>query len=149
MTPRKELYIKIKEALESIPELEYIDWDRRQFDDPEDNYPDIYTAALININSIRYETMTQNLQEGETSIDVTLYCKDGFADQHNNTADPEHGLIEIDLLDSITEKLQFLKGEYFKPLQLENEETEREYSGIMSYKLTFSTLIYRKLNTIL
>ncbi len=146
MTPRKELYIKIKQALSTILTLELIDLQRKQFSNPEKNYPNIWTAALIEIKSIAWESMVEQKQEGNCSIEVTFYCKDGWMDQHEGTADAEHGLIEIDIIDTITENLQFLKGDYFKPLELSSESSGNEDSGIMSYTLTFTTLIYRRVN---
>lgn len=146
MTPRKELFIKIKEALTQIPELELVDLQRKQFSNPKENYPSYWTAALIEIKAVRWESMVENKQEGECTIDVILYTKDGWLDQHDTTADQEHGLIEIDLQDTIVEKLQFLKGDYFKPLELTNEANEDEDSEMMSYRLSFSTLIYRRVN---
>lgn len=146
MTPRKELFIKIKEALAQIPELELVDLQRKQFSNPKEKYPTYWTAALIEIKAVRWESMVENKQEGECTVDVILYTKDGWLDQHNTTADDEHGLIEIDLQDNIVENLQFLKGDYFKPLQLTNEANEDEDSEMMSYRLSFSTLIYRRIN---
>ena len=146
MTPRKELYIKIKEALTQIPELELVDLQRKQFSNSKENYPTYWTAALIEIKAVRWESMVENKQEGECTVDVILYTKDGWLDQHDTTADDDHGLVEIDLQDTIVENLQFLKGDYFKPLQLTNEANEDEDSEMMSYRLSFSTLIYRRIN---
>jgi hypothetical protein len=146
MTPRKELFIKIKEALIQIPELELVDLQRKQFSNEKENYPTYWTAALIEIKAVRWESMVENKQEGECTVDVILYTKDGWFDQHDTTTDEDHGLVEIDLQDSIVENLQFLKGDYFKPLQLTNEANEDEDSEMMSYRLSFSTLIYRRIN---
>ena len=146
MTPRKELYIKIKEALTQIPQLELVDLQRKQFSSPKENYPTYWTAALIEIKAVRWESMVENKQEGECTVDVILYTKDGWLDQHDTTADDDHGLVEIDLQDTIVENLQFLKGDFFKPLQLTNEANEDEDSEMMSYRLSFSTLIYRRIN---
>ena len=146
MTPRKELYIKIKEALTQIPQLELVDLQRKQFSNSKENYPTYWTAAVIEINAVRWESMVENKQEGECTVDVILYTKDGWLDQHDTTADDDHGLVEIDLQDTIVENLQFLKGDYFKPLQLTNEANEDEDSEMMSYRLSFSTLIYRRIN---
>ena len=144
MTPRKELFIKIKEALMDIPELELVDLDRGQMSS--EKFPQLFVSALINIKKIDWETMTEQNQEGKASVDITLYCRDGWADQHQNTADPNHGLNEIDLLDSIAEKIQFLNGEQFKPLeQTEDETMSQTMEGIFAYKQSFSTRIYRKL----
>lgn len=147
ITPRKELFITIKNKLKEIPELEYIDLFRNQFNKEEkEDLPSYWTAALIRINQITWTTMTEQNQEGKCSVDVILYCKDGWMDQHNNTSDPESGLMEIDLLDVIAEKLQFLQGSQFKPLQQTDDETEDvTMDEIMSYKQSFSTMLYRTL----
>ena len=145
MTPRKELFVKIKNALKQIPELEYIDLFRNQYGIEKENYPDYFTAALIRVNGIRYETMTEHIQEGDCSIDVFFYCKDGWADQHSTTSDDDDGLIEIDILDKIVDQLQFLNGEQFKPLQQVDDQTETiDQDGIMSYRLSFSTYVYKR-----
>jgi len=147
MTPRKELYIKTKLALIQIKQLELVDFFRGQFNEGKDTYPNIFTAALIRIGNIQYDTMTEHRQEGLATLDIILYCKDGWMDQHNTTADPEHGFMEIDLQDAIVEKLQFLKGEQFKPLQQTDDDTEEATpEGIMAFKSTFSTRIYRTIN---
>ena len=147
MTPRKELFITIKEALAKIPELELIDLQRKQFANGKDNYPSYFTTALIEIKSITWAMMVEQKQEGKCTLDVTFYCKDGWMDQYNNTADPEHGLLEIDIIDKIVEILQGVQGEQFKPLNLINEEPVEEGEEIMSYKLSFETSIYRNINS--
>ena len=146
MTPRKELFIKIKEVLALIPELELVDLQRKQFSNPKENYPTYWTAALIDIKNITWETMVEQKQEGKCNVEIILYCKDGWLDQHNGTSDDEHGLIEIDLIDTIVEQLQFLQGDYFKPLHQTADETEDSDGEIMSYKISFSTVLYRKIN---
>lgn len=146
MTPRKELFIKIKEALAAIPQLELVDLQRKQFSNGKENYPGYWTAALIDIQDIKWETMVEQRQEGNCNIEITLYCKDGWMDQQNGTADNEHGLIEIDLIDNIVEKLQLLQGDYFKPLQQTGDSSDDLISEIMSYKINFNTLLYRKIN---
>lgn len=146
MTPRKELFIKIKQALTNIPELELVDLQRKQFSNEKDNYPSYWTGALIDIKNIAWESMVEQKQEGFCNVDVTLYCKDGWLDQHNDTADQEHGLIEIDLIDKIVEQLQFLQGDCFKPLHQTSDESEDSDGEIMSYKISFSTVLYRKIN---
>lgn len=39
MTPRKEIFIKVRDALKLIPELELIDLYRKQFEGDKENYP--------------------------------------------------------------------------------------------------------------
>lgn len=143
MTPRKELFIKTKLALAQLPGLELVDLQRKQFAMPKENYPSYFTAALIEIKAIKWETMVEQKQKGEATVEVTLYCKDGWMDQYNGTTDPEHGLIEIDIIDTIVEQLQGLKGDSFKALDLANEESVDDAFEMMSYRLSFSTTIYR------
>lgn len=144
MTPRKELFINIKEALMTIPQLELVDLNRGQFES--ETFPNLFVAALIKIPSIEYETMTEEGQTGTAQITVSLYCRDGWMNQHNGTADPEHGLMEIDLLDAIAEKLQFLHGDQFSPLQQTNDAEETiDMGGMFAYSQTFDTRVKRKL----
>lgn len=147
MTPRKELFIKVKEALSELSDLEMVDLQRKQFNQPKENYPSYFTAALIEIKAIKWQTMVEQKQKGDATIDVTLYCKDGWMNQHKGTTDPEHGLIEIDIIDTIVEQLQGLKGDSFTPLDLSSEESVDEADEVMSYKLSFSSIIYRVINT--
>lgn len=146
MTPRKELFIKVKESLSELTVLELVDLQRKQFSMPKENYPSYFTAALIEIKAIDWESMVEQKQVGKATVDVIFYCKDGWMDQHNDTTDPEHGLIEIDIIDSIVEKLQGLRGDTFKQLDLSNEENVDESFEMMSYRLSFTTVIYRKIN---
>ena len=144
MTPRKELFIKIKQVLDAIPQLEYIDLHRNQFDDQ--SFPDSMVSALIKINKIDWQNMPEQSQEGNTTIDIVLYCRDGWMDQHNGTTDAGHGLNEIDLLDTIAAKLQSLKGDYFGALHHMDDETEQQdMKGIFVYRQSFSCNLYRKL----
>ena len=70
MTPRKELFVKVKQALATIEGIELIDLQRGQFDNPENGYPEIWTAALIQVMPIAYEKMTQHVQEGECEFHI-------------------------------------------------------------------------------
>lgn len=144
ITPRKELFIAIKKALMEIPELELIDLDRGQMSS--EHFPHLFVSALINIKQISWETMTEQNQEGRAEVEVTLYCRDGWANQHQYSKDFVEGLNEIDLLDKIAEKLQFLYGEQFKALEQTEDETQSQtMDGIFAYTQRFSTKIYRKL----
>lgn len=146
MTPRKELFVKVQQALQAIKELEYVDLDRRQFNQPKENIPSYFTAALIKINKIDWESMVENKQEGKCEIQITLYCKDGWMSQHSGTEDPSNGLIEIDIIDLIVEALQNLQGDYFKPLKQLTDEPGEDLDEMMSYKVNFTTTLYRRLN---
>lgn len=145
MTPRKECFIAIKEQLANVAGLERVDLYRGQFENGSNNYPTEFTTVLIGINSVEWETMTNKMQEGQATIDVILYCKDGWMDQHLGTADPDHGLTELDLIDGIVDALQFLKGNTFTQLEQNSEETEeQDYDRLMSYRMGFSSTFYKR-----
>lgn len=143
-TPRKELFIKIKKALANVRGLELIDLQRGQFDTPEKGYPDVWTAVLIQIMPIRYSTMTEYAQQGECEFHIDFYCKDGWTNQHLGESNTDDKLMELDILDQIADVLQFLYGEQFKPIEQIGEQQLQTNNGIMSYRLTFSTLIHRQ-----
>lgn len=128
----------------AIPQLELVDFNRGQFES--EDFPNLLVAALIKIPSIEYETMTEEGQTGTALITVTLYCRDGWRNQYNGTKDPEHGLMEIDLLDAIAENLQFFYGDQFSPLQQTNDaEEDIDMGGMFAYSQTFDTRVKRKL----
>ena len=153
MSVRKELIKAVKQALAEIAiadkkVFEIIDLQKGQFDNPEKSYGTIYTASLVEIDEIRWEAMTNRKKEGQATVRVYIYTKEGFADQFYTTPDPEEGLDEIDIQDSVEEKLDSFKGECFKPLALTSEGTlPASHFGQMVYKLEFSTWVYKQLKS--
>ena len=146
MTPRKELFIAVKQKLQTIPQLELIDLDRGQLDAPEDHYPELFTAALIRINAVNYTAMTEQSHQGTARLEVRLYTKDEWMDQHAQTADPDHGLNEIDLLDAMAEALVKTAGNAFTELHLESEGQVPDPHNRLVWVQTYFTHIYRKIN---
>jgi hypothetical protein len=153
MSVRKELITKTKETLAGLTlndkkVFKLIDLQKGQFDNPEKAYGTIYTAALIEIDDIRWEAMTNRVKEGQATIRVYLYTKEGFADQFYTTPDPKGGLHEITIQDIVVEGLDTLKGECFKPMYLSNEGAlPAPHFGIMAYKLEFTTWVYQQLKS--
>lgn len=145
MTPRKELFVVIKEALKTIKAIEMIDLNRNQFDTIDGNHPGCFTAALISSPNINYGTMVERKKEGDANIEVLLFVKDGWLNQHQTTEDDNSGFNEIDLIDTVTEALELLQGDSFKPLELiEEGENDISEKTLMSYKLVFNTTVYKK-----
>jgi len=143
MTPRLELFTTIKTKLKEIASLELIDLDKGQFN----RDAEFYSAALIKITNINWESMVEQRYEGQTQVEITIFTKDGFTHQHDTTSDETDGLDEIHLIDDVIEKLELLQGEQFKPLRLANEADNDLSDVIFSYKLTFETTIYKKIKT--
>jgi len=143
MTPCKEIFLAIRTALNAVEGIEYIDLYRNQFAKDKESYPPYLTSCLIKIADITWGSMTEQQQEGLVNVEVILYCFDAWAEQQN--AAGGEGLIEIDLIDGITNALQFLYGGQFKSIQQTTDKTEdTEVNGLMAYKLSFSTLVYKK-----
>jgi hypothetical protein len=146
MSVRKEFITSVKTKLKELGVFELIDLQKGQFNDPEQSYGQVYTAALIEIDDIQWEAMTNRTKEGKATIRVYLYTKEGFADQHHKTNDPEGGLTEIELQDNVTETLDGYKGNCFKPLSLSREgAVPVPHFGIMGYQLEFTTWVYQRL----
>ncbi len=145
MTPRKELFEKVRAALDAIPGIEYVDFDRKQFNKPKEDLPSYFTATLIKINPIKWEAMVEKKQEGKGSVEITLFCKDGWMEQHSKTTDADGGLTEIDLIDCIVESLQGLQGDYFRPLEQTEDEPGDELDEMMSFRVKFDVILYRRL----
>ncbi|WP_025143061.1 hypothetical protein [Pedobacter jeongneungensis] len=148
MTPRKELFLAVRDKLNAITGIEYVDLHRKQFGPGNENYIQYHTACLIKILPIQWTTMVEHRQEGIATVEVKLYTRDGFADHILGTTGNSDGLAEIDLIDQIADGLQFLKGDLFTPLQQLAEENviEDEEAGVIDisiYKLTFSTMVYK------
>ena len=146
MTPRKEIFIQVRDALQASGKFELIDWQKKQFSNPKENYPTYWTAVLISVKSIKWENMTHNRQEGVCTVEATLYCKDGWVDTFDGNTETDNGLAEIDLIDTVVEALEGLKGDCFTPLELSDETADDEENDVMSYALTFTTNIYRTIS---
>lgn len=148
MTPGKEIFVKIQQQLKTIEALELVDLDRKQFENKQaDNYAGCFTAALIKYPNINYESMTEQQKEGTAEIEILLYCKDGWMHQHQNTADPNNGLTEIDLIDAIVKAIEGLCGNSFTGLFQANE-TENEIADdeLISFSIKFTTKVYKFIN---
>ena len=147
MTPAKELFIAIQARLKTIAKLELIDLDRNQFNKGRDEYPGCFTAALIKTPRIEYETLVGQTKEGNAEIEIILYCKDGWLDQHQNTSDIENGLIEIDLIDDIVNTLEGLQGISFNSLQQVSEsENEVAEDDLLSFSIVFNAKVFKTIN---
>lgn len=145
MTPRKELYASVLKKLKCISLLELVDLQRGQMEDPNQWFGSHYTAALVEIENINYESRTNKQIEGNATVSIYLYVKDGFMHQQSGSSDAGNGLNEIDLIDEITESLQFLQGTQFVKFELSNEAAEESPAfGIMAYRLDFETWINKQ-----
>jgi hypothetical protein len=148
MTSRKRLFLDVQNQLKTVTELEVIDYHRNQFAEGVNQYPNQYTAALIKIDVTDYASMTEGIKEGSNAIvEIHLYIKDGWMDQHQNTSDPEGGLIEIDLIDKIEEALENLTGNDYRPLKvIQEDEIPNEGEPIMGFIIKFGTKIFKRIN---
>jgi len=142
MTPRKEIYLAIKDELVTIPEIGYVDLHRNQFAPGKESYPPHAVACLVKVVAIQWDAMSEQMQEGSALVEATLYL---FETHPNPEVVGVDSLVAMDLIDAITAKLRFLKGELFKPLeQMLDESLETEVDGLLAYKLSFISTIYKR-----
>lgn len=144
ISARKELFNAIKSALKSIPGLEMVDLQRNQMRNPKKNYPTLFTTALIRINQVTWQAMTEQKHEGKCSVEIAIYVRDGWLDHHDTTTDDYN---ELDLIDDVMDKLQGVKGYSFRPLNLTSESEGDDFEELMEYKLNFDTTLYRIVNS--
>ena len=147
MNVRKTLFSNTKAALANLSLFQLIDLQRGQFENPKGAYGTIYTAALIEIARIPWEDMTNRRKEGQATLSVYLYTKEGFADQLAGTPDPDYGLAEIELQDQIIHALEGMLGSCFTAFRLSSEQRmPAPHFGLMAYRLDFQSRVYMDLN---
>jgi hypothetical protein len=148
MTSRKQLFLDTRERLATIPELEVIDYHRNQMTNGTNQYPNQFTIALIKIGVTDFVTMTESIKDGSNAtVEIHLYIKDGWMDQHQDTTDPHGGLIEIDLIDKIEEALEDMQGDDYRPLKVSQEdEIPNDGEPMMGFIIRFNTKIFKRIN---
>ncbi|WP_199118706.1 hypothetical protein [Pedobacter sp. ASV28] len=140
MTARKALYLAIKNKLTEIDGLEYVGAQRNQFAEGNEGYPAYWTTCLIKIGPMQWNTMVEQHLEGLVTVEIYLYTKDGMAEALFSGTDD--GEAEIDLIEEISDKLQFLVAGAFRSLiQTADDHEEVKIQGITCRKISFSTSI--------
>lgn len=144
MTPRKELFIEVKKALKSMPELELVDLQRNQMNNSQ--LANFFVFALISINATEWKCRTEQNLEGEATLLIDLYCRDGWQKHQQSSQYLGEELMEIDLIERMAETLQFLSGKLFQSLTLKSDEViTNSINGMFQYRLSFSCKLYHKL----
>ena len=78
----EDLFLLIQEAVaEGMPCLTLVDEDYGQLQTKEDTYPVTFPCVLINMEDIKWQTITEDYQRGTATIVVRL-CIDCYDDTH-------------------------------------------------------------------
>ena len=140
MTLRKAIFTAVKQRLKTIQALELVDYNRNQF--AGERVPNAFTAGLIKIMPLQVEAMTNHQVEGDITIQVSLFTKDGWLNQY-----AANDFIEIDLIDEVIEALHMIELSHFDKLKLVREdEIQNTGKAAWGYILEFQTKTLRSFN---
>lgn len=135
-----ELFQKAGEQLAKIKGIKSFDLQKGQFNQASGELNQALPACLMEFRRMRYEDMSNQVQEAHAVVSFYLYM--GCGEQGaETTAHETYGLI-----DELVEAIQWLKGEHFKPLSQSLQKSCGRKYGMPCYRLDFETWCYRRVN---
>lgn len=151
MNWRKDIYTKICEALQPLKDdekLMYVDFNKGQFDEPQNSYPVARPAVLISIAESETEHMTRGWLEGTATISLYLILDN----RHNSfvgAQDYTDSLEILDLIDDIVNHVVFTCGDTFDAISYDREERlPYEFDGLQKHLMGFSTQLHYQLKKV-
>lgn len=145
MSVRKEIYNKVSAELKTLDFMQWIDLFKGQMTNKNDSYPTGFPSAFISIGRINYEDMTMGIKEGKLILDIYVFFNKG-GDTFVDAEDKDTSLEILDQTDTIVETLEGLQGDFFTEINQSGEEDLTERYQRPAYKLSFDTLIYKRIN---
>lgn len=137
---RKTIFNHLKQCLETIPALKWIDLDTQQIDKPRENYPIPFPASLIEFNDINYRERTGRGQEVSINITINLW-QERYSD-----AFIEKGKADIDalfdLIDAVGLAIHNSSADHaMTPFKRVSETTLAQQGNLFGYSLKFEALL--------
>lgn len=134
----KELYLKITELLNEIPELRWVDFNDNQLQ--EEVPPIAYPCALVDIDLPRCENIHEDIQIASANFTITLIFK-SFGETNTKTPKSrrEFALKYFDVVDTVFDKLQGYKNENFYPFERTSVRNQNIRQGLKVVEMSFST----------
>jgi hypothetical protein len=124
MRPKKDLFLKISEALDPLiisEKLRYVDLDKGQLS-AESGGPTLVTpAVLINVPRTEYQMATRDRADGDAQVSLLVVFENSYP-SFNTAQDKKASLDMLDLIDEVTEAALGAAGECFDELHLSSEE---------------------------
>lgn len=132
MSAKKELYMAVKDKLESNTAVKHVRLFNSQFDemDREDTFP--FPCVFVEFTTLQYVTKAEGLQEADAVIRLHV----GF----ESLATEE--LEILDLIDDIHEDMQgFAKTDLFTPFDRVFEQQDPNHDNVIVWMMDYETLL--------
>lgn len=139
MRIRSEIYKTIKQALESLPELKFIDVQKGQMNRSTENYPLPLPAALVEFKPCTWSN-TGDYQIGDLMISVYLYI-DLVTDSFDSSESEHETDNLLDLQDLMFETLQGLSNVHLASLNRVSDAIVEYRNQFVCYRVDFKTEI--------
>lgn len=137
----KTILIATMEQLQKeIPEFRYIGEDFGQVDFYDTSPSVKFPCALININLIRYETISKEKQRANVTLQVRLIDDSSIYGNIQAPKCHQQKAFEIfDLMEAVRMALQGFHGELFREFKLESIVKQNRQDYLREYILTYQT----------
>ncbi len=134
----KELYLKITELLNELPQLRWVDFNRGQLQ--EELPPISYPCALVDIDLPSCENIDEDFQQVRASFTITLVFKSiGETNSKAPQKRREYALNYFDTVDAVFDKLQGYSDDSFYPFERTSVRNQNIRIGLKTVELSFST----------
>ena len=141
MKIRSEVYKELRDRLlEKMPDLQYVDLQKGQFDNKQKNYPIPLPACLVEFKQVQWSESTGG-QLGDCTISIRLYI-DHVTDSFNGAEQEEETIKLLDNLDNIYENMQGYSGENFNPLNRISDTIVGYGERYVCYQTDFQTTLF-------
>ncbi len=142
---RSRVYTEIRNRLlEKLPQLQYVDLQKGQFDKPQQNYPIPLPAALIEIKPKEWSNAATGNQMGETIVSIYLY-HDLVTDSFNGAEQEAETIKLLDTQDDVFQALECFDSDEFQPLSRISEHEPYYGDRYVCFGTDFKTLLYAEL----
>ena len=138
---RAAVYSHLKQQLQRIEAIKWIDIDTHQINEPKDNYPISYPAVLISFGNFDYSERTNGAQEAVARVSLNLW-QNRYADEFT-----EKGRSEINTLFNLIDKVGVAVHDSYIPqisihaFKRKSENTIVQMGTLFGYSIDFETTI--------
>ena len=137
----EDLFNLIQQAVaEGMPFLTLVDEDYGQLQTDEDTYPVTFPCVLINMEDIKWETITEDYQRGTTKIVIRL-CIDCYDDTHYTSGTADKVADRIRMFKELHEIVRRLEPVNTLPLERMSSRWFSLPGAIKVYESTYETII--------
>lgn len=140
MNIRSEIYKELKAEIKAkMPDLQYIDLQKRQFEKADQNYPIPLPACLVEFKPVTWSN-TIGEQIGDAIICLHLYV-DIVTDSFDGSEAEDDTINILDNQDNLHDTMQGFSGTHFAPLNRSYDNPPQYGIRYICYPVDFKTVI--------